>query len=199
MMKLERSPAPEFLQQNYKAWGHEFVEQRKQNSSHRFSWKSYEGKKVDKLLKPILVAMSKNHCSFCDSYPLGTASRQTIEHFRPKSQYPHLAYVWHNLFLCCDVCQSAKNERFDRKLLKPDKPEYYFEKYFVLNYKTGEIEANPSASESDQNRAKITIEMYGLNKTERQHSRLHEYKKYQKLCDDKDFCLDDFSYRFFLL
>ncbi len=199
MMKLERTPAPEFLQKNYKTWGYEFADKRKENPAYSFTWKSYEGKRINEILRGFLVSMTRNHCSFCDSYPLGTASHQTIEHFRPKSQYPLLAYVWHNLFLCCDVCQNAKNEKFDRKLLKPDKPDYCFEKYFVLNYKTGEIEANPSASESDQGRARITIEMYSLNKKERLHSRLHEYKKYQKLCNDNDFCLDDFSYRFFLL
>jgi len=135
MMKLERSPAPEFLQKNYKAWGHEFADKRKENPAYSFTWKSYEGKRVNEILREFLVSITRNHCSFCDSYPLGTASRQTIEHFRPKSQYPLLAYTWHNLFLCCDVCQNAKNEKFDRKLLKPDKPDYCFEnsyRFFLL-------------------------------------------------------------------
>ncbi|MCP4348601.1 MAG: hypothetical protein GY795_24225 [Desulfobacterales bacterium] len=42
--------------------------------------------------------------------------------------------------------QSAKGDKFDRKMLKPDTADYRFEKFFVLNYKTGQIEANPAAS-----------------------------------------------------
>ncbi|MCP4348606.1 MAG: hypothetical protein GY795_24250 [Desulfobacterales bacterium] len=54
-----------------------------------------------------------------EAYPLGISSEQTIEHFRPKWKYPKPAYVRPNLFICCNACQSAKGDKFDRKLLKP--------------------------------------------------------------------------------
>jgi uncharacterized protein (TIGR02646 family) len=48
------------------------------------------------------------------------AAQQTIDHFRPKKQLPFLTYVWHNLFLACNVCQNSKQDRYDKKLLAPD-------------------------------------------------------------------------------
>lgn len=92
MMKLQRTSAPDFLRRHYKEWGREFAENRKQNPRLPFSWKSYKGKRVNEWLVPELKRMSKNHCSFCDSFPLGTSSRQTIEHFRPKSKYQKRAF-----------------------------------------------------------------------------------------------------------
>jgi uncharacterized protein (TIGR02646 family) len=197
MMKLNRPPAPEFLQRYYKKWGREFAEKRKNNPTYTFNWKMYKGKRVDQFLRQILDDMNRSHCTFCDSYPLGPSAEQTIEHFRPKSKYPRLAYVWHNLFLACNVCQKAKGEQFDKKLLKPDTEDYQFDTYFIVNYKTGKIEVNSSANFESQERAAMTIRMYGLNNYGRPHSRLRERKKYQEL-SSKEYRLDDFSYRFFV-
>ena len=196
-MKFDRPPQPSFLAENYKRWGKEFKDKRDQNQSAPFQWKTYQGKPLNELILLELESVSKNHCAFCDGYPLGTFARQTLEHFRPKSHFPQLAYVWWNLFVCCDKCQSSKGEKFDRKLLKPDQPAYTFEHYFIINYRTGEIEVNPTASEKDQERARITIEFYGLNQHGRPRSRLHEYRKFQDL-RDKGYSVDDFSYRFFM-
>jgi uncharacterized protein (TIGR02646 family) len=119
-MKIERTSAPECLHQNYKQWGHEYATKSRNNSTYRFQWKKCKGKAVDVLIKPELVNITKNHCSYCDSYPLGTAAQQTIYHFRPKKQFPFLAYVWQNLFLVCNACQNSKQDFYDKKLLKPD-------------------------------------------------------------------------------
>ncbi|RLC14856.1 MAG: TIGR02646 family protein [Deltaproteobacteria bacterium] len=193
MMKMERTPPPDFLRKHCRVWGREFAERREENPKYRFQWKSCEGRKVNEKLGEEFGS----HCAFCDGYPLGGFSHKTIEHFRPKSQYPRLAYTWPNLFPCCNVCQNAKGEKFDRKLLKPDTKDYRFDRYFVLNYKTGKIEVSPSAGRTEQERAEITIEMYGLNRFGRPRSRLVEWKKYQGVSEE-DLCIDDFSYRFFL-
>lgn len=67
----------------------------------------------------------------------------------------------------------------------------------MVNYRTGEIEVNPRASERDQQRARLTIEIYALNEHGRPQSRLLEAKKYRSLPQD-EYILDDFPYRFFL-
>jgi len=192
MMKMERMPPPDFLRKHCRVW--EFAEKRERNPKYRFQWKTYKGGKVNEKLREEFGS----HCAFCDSWPLGISSHKSIEHFRPKSQYPRLAYAWPNLFPCCDVCQNAKGEKFDKKLLKPDTKDYHFDRYFVLSYKTGKVEANPSATQAEQKRAEITIETYGLNKFGRSHSRLIEWRKYQGISDEY-LCIDDFSYRFFLM
>lgn len=195
MNKINRPPAPDFLKNNYKKWGKQYKEDK--NKGNPFNWKSYEGERVNKILCRELEKITQNHCSFCDSYPLGVSAQQTIEHFRPKSGYPRLVYVWHNLFLACNICQSSKGEKYDKNLLKPDKKDYEFYRYFVVNYRNGEIEVNPSSTEEEQKRAKVTIEIYGLNKENRPTSRLIEYRKYKDLLE-KNYTIEDFSYRFFL-
>lgn len=180
MMKLTRSAAPECLKK-YKQWGREYATKQ----PPQFYWHQYQNCSVHEILLKELEAITANHCTFCDGYPLGAQSRQTIEHFRPKSKYPKLAYVWHNLFLCCDVCQNAKGENYDKKLLKPDAIGYEFHRYFKIKVKTGEILINPLASALDQERAQITIQMYDLNSFVRKSSRLKQLQlkylfKYRK-------------------
>lgn len=46
-------------------------------------------------------------CMYCED-SRGT----TIEHFRPKSKYPERSFVWPNLLLLCQGCQSHKGDRF---------------------------------------------------------------------------------------
>ncbi len=197
MMKFERPPQPSFLQENYKKWGKAYKAKRDKNSSAVFQWRKYARKGVNQHLLEALEPSAKSHCAFCDGYPLGTFARQTLEHFRPKSLFPELAYNWWNLFVCCDICQASKGEEFDAKLLKPDLEDYQFDRYFILNYATGEIELNPAADGFEQECAQMTIALYQLNEHGRPQSRLSEYRKYQDL-RDKAYIIDDFSYRFFL-
>lgn len=197
MTKLKRVEAPQFLIENWEAWGKEYAERRAANPSHTFSWKSWQGMSVREHILPLLKEMTKSHCSFCDGFPLGAVSRETVEHFRPKSSFPHSAYEWENLFLCCDVCQSAKGEDFDELLLKPDDTEYEFCSFFICDFKNGSIKPNPKVSLDNQKKAAKTIEIYKLNKKERCSARVEEMKKYEDL-RSKNYCLDDFSYRFFL-
>jgi len=189
MMKFTRGRRPGYLD-DYRRWGRKYAEQRRQGNTE-FKWRT----SVKDKLKMDLAKLTASHCSFCDSYPLG---QETIEHFRPRSQFPKLAYVWHNLFLCCEACQGAKDDGFDKKLLKPDRRGYNFEHYFIVNFKTGEIEVNPSASVDDQERARITIAMYNLNdrSTERRtyRDRIMNQIRKGRINLSKD--IDDLSYRF---
>jgi hypothetical protein len=86
----------------------------------------------------------------------------------------------------------AKQEKYDKRLLKPDVTGYEFHRYFIVNQTTGEIKPNPRASIEDQERAKITIEFYDLNRTVRKKARLLEWIK----ADLQTYNLDDLSYRF---
>lgn len=198
MMKFERPPQPSFLQKNYKKWGKAHKAKRDTNPSADFQWRVFEGKEVNQQLLEALEPSAKSHCAFCDGYPLGSFARQTLEHFRPKSQFPRLVYVWWNLFICCDMCQKSKGEKFDRKLLKPDQEKYEFNRYFMLDYSNGQITPNPAASPLDQERAEFTIEMYQLNNYGRPKWRMNEYKRYTDLRDKEGYSLDVFPYRFFL-
>lgn len=138
--------------------------------------------------------MTQQHCAFCDGL-LGLTSRETVEHFRPKKTFPKLAYAWDNLFPCCDLCQSIKLERFDEALLKPDTEDYAFNNYFTVNYHTGKIELSSRSDLDAQAKARITLELYGLNTKERMIARTREMECFSRA---EVPCVDDYNYRFFL-
>ena len=138
--------------------------------------------------------MTNMHCAFCDGQ-LGVVSQETIEHFRPKSKYPTLAYHWDNLFPCCNLCQSIKKERFDEALLKPDDINYAFYDFFTVNYHNGEITPSSHANLAAQTRAHKTIELFGLNTEARKEARKRELRHFSEALVP---CIDDYNYRFFL-
>lgn len=191
MHKLVRPEAPPCLCEQCMAWTEEFVAARRANPAHGFTWRSpgcYDE------IRARLLAMSLRHCAFCDGL-LGTQSRKTVEHFRPKSVFPEQAYAWDNLYPCCDVCQAAKRESFDEALLRPDSGDYRFDAYFMVNFRTGELEPHPGACDAARQRAAVTIGLYGLNTPERNHDRRRVLAHFGR---DPQPCLDDYPYRFAL-
>lgn len=189
---MTRPQAPDCLQALAPVWIAAFVEARQRQPAATFSWPSREcyGE-----IRRSLVTMSVGHCAFCDGL-IGLTSRETVEHFRPKSVFPALAYDWDNLFPCCDLCQSVKRERFDAALLRPDRQEYRFEDFFVLDYRTGLLRPRPGADDAARYRAEVTIDLYGLNRPERARERLRTWRHF---CQEEAPCLDDFPYRYALI
>jgi uncharacterized protein (TIGR02646 family) len=153
--------------------------------------------------KERLFEASGDRCAFCDGLTKIT-SKATVEHFRPKSKFPALKAQWSNLFPCCDQCQSAKLEKFDEALLKPDELDYRFGKYFVCNFRTGEIEIDPGSEPDEQRRAVATTQIYGLNTTARCNARRTEHRKWLAVVSQIGATaverpdLDDWQFRFFL-
>lgn len=191
MMPMLRTLAPQCLKDNCKKWGKEYKQKlNNPNVNDKLSWK---GKYEE--ISGELFAITKNHCCFCDLHPL-KASGATVEHFRPKSKYPLLSYVWENLFYCCVNCQK-KGNRFplDYRLLKPDEISYSFNHYFVFSFSTGIIKPNPACSFKEQKRAENTIGLYRLNKYGRPEARISEHKKF---LDANNPDLENYSYRFIL-
>ncbi len=202
MMKIERFPAPVFLVEKSEKWGIRYKERRDENAAALFSWTQHKNQRVNLLLLPILMKMTSisgrienAHCSFCDGFPVEPVSANSIEHFRPKTLFPLLAYTWENLFYCCSKCQESKLENFDEKLLKPDVSDYSFEYYFQYDTKTGEIIPNPDRSEIETLRAEKTIELYGLNEHGRPNARKRTIRQF---IDSNNPIIDEFPYRFIL-
>lgn len=60
-------------------------------------------------VKTALEALIGLKCHYCEQ----TIERFDVEHFRPQSIYPALAYQWSNLLLACQTCnQTYKSDRF---------------------------------------------------------------------------------------
>jgi uncharacterized protein (TIGR02646 family) len=59
-----------------------------------------------------LRAMFGSKCGYCEA-EVAAISPQHVEHYRPASRYPGLAYQWDNLLLACPHCNSTyKSDRF---------------------------------------------------------------------------------------
>jgi uncharacterized protein (TIGR02646 family) len=182
------------LQENSKKWGENYAKQKSKNTTYTFQWKTFEKKKVNQLILPILKVQTQYHCSYCDFFP-PRKSDETIDHFQPKGNtlYQLMVYEWTNLYYSYSHCQDMKLENYDISLLRPDATDYKFEKYFILNFSTFEIKSNPSASFEDQKRADISIRIFGFNELGQRIARRHSFERYN-LTSSPD--LEDFAFKF---
>lgn len=180
MMPMARPDEPAYLREHGPSWTERWLARRAQDPSAAFEWPQLGGQKLNKLLLNELLSLTHNHCSYCDHSPLGAGSRQTIDHFRPKSSpsFRHLAFMWTNLFACCDVCQARKAEGWDELLLKPDETGYSFDRFFEFNPFDGSLHPQPFASKDQQARSEATIRLLGLNDAPRREARRAALRRY---------------------
>ena len=127
-------------------------------------------------MQKLLSEHTGQHCSYCDSL-MGYSSRDTIDHFLPKSRFPCLAYVWSNLYLCCDGCQ-RKGVRYDKQALRPDEPGNSFSRYF--RYRSDGQICVIAADETDRERAEITLRVLDLNDAELVKDRSRAFRQHSK-------------------
>ena len=156
MRNFQRVEEPVILRENHVKWTTQWVELSQKNTGARFNWYRFDNLSAREHILPSLAEQTDSHCSFCDAFPVGGVSNETVEHFRPKNQFPDLAYTWSNLYYCCDACQSAKGEKWEKwdlLLLNPDASDYSFSRYFEFDFTTGEIKPNLLSEIQDQQRA----------------------------------------------
>ncbi len=180
MRKMDRLPCPQILIDR----GTEWTEQHGGSGY----WPTINRKKLNHILMDEgLRGQTQAHCSYCDSFPISPPGDETIDHFRPKASHPELAYIWENLFYCCNYCQ---RKNYEQGLLKPDEPGYEFERYFQWDFESLHVLPNEVATTEDQYRATLTIRCLKLNQGHPE-CRKHALKNF-KNCPD---CLDDYAYR----
>jgi len=158
MEKIDRKPLSEIptlkkLEDNWEKWG---IESKAWRSSGRLYLE----------IRKQLENMTLEHCSFCDDFPIGANSTETIEHYFPKKEYFCFMYCWENLFYCCTKCQSEANKHSFEYTLKPDNTDYRFEDYFYYHIKSGELRVLENLEiDSDKHlKANQFLERYGINK-----------------------------------
>lgn len=189
MRKLCREPEPEVLERLGSQWQRKWEEQRA--TGKEFRWPNIDGEALNRKLLPALKAQTQDHCSFCDFFPVSPPGIDTIEHFKPKGMFPECAFAWDNLFFCCSCCQQSKGPKYDKLAIKPDEPDYSFDRFFRWDWTTGKLLPNERSSPPDQERAQVTIELFGLNRrhpTLRKRERRHREK-------DPASPVSDFAYR----
>lgn len=162
MIKVARSPKPAILERNQRAWTKALLD-----ASTDAERRKAVGKYRHKSIKDILVSMFHGKCAYCES-KIAHVDYGHIEHFRPKSRFPELAFEWTNLFLSCAICNSAayKGKLFPESaeggpLINPcnDKPEEHFEFVFDPVAKLATVVGKTT-------RGQTTEKILGLNRSD---------------------------------
>ncbi|MBF0311151.1 MAG: TIGR02646 family protein [Magnetococcales bacterium] len=190
MMKFNRPNQPRCLAIKSTDWTTRWLADKKK--SQVFRW--YNAKCKTSVSQALSQAHAR-HCAFCD-LRLALSSTETIEHFKPKSTFPELAFVWDNLYPACTLCQRYKLEKFDDRLLRPDDTAYSFDTYFMIDYSCGKLKPNSRLSPVEKERAEKTIELYGLNEAGRPQARFDMLEDLDKLDRSKQ---DKYDFRYLFL
>ncbi len=201
---LASIPALRKLAENYVKWGQDF-QTLLANGGKSSSFKFERSTGLYQKMRDELCAITKEHCSFCDTYPVGDKSKETIEHYYPKNDFPLKSYDWDNLFYCCDKCQSEANKTEFKETLKPDVLDYHFSNYFYFDLQSGELkilEHLKTEFPADFEKAESFLIRYGINNNpKRNRARIFLYKDIQNHFMSKsqtgdDRLRDDFMYRY---
>lgn len=195
MIRFNRTPIPNELNGSWVKWTRYYL-RRRNNGQGTFYWNKYpnaKGSPISKIIVRDLLLCCQFHCSYCDKFPL-FKSDKTIDHFKPKSSFPLGAYQWTNLFPACDNCQTSKLNQFVSELLKPDEISYDFNRYFMIDYTTFKLRANPVSIRFDRKRANITIAIMNLNDSAHITSRRHQFERYKTSTGVVN--LNDYPYRY---
>jgi len=196
MQECRRGPAPELLTKHGPEIGAEYARRRREDPRYLYRWPQRGGQDLRHIALAALAEMTSHRCSYCDAYPLKATGRYEIDHFRPKTreEFYELVCTWDNLFLICTACNGAKRDQWEPPLLRPDDEGYAFERYFLFNFETGELQPAPDIPPPDRHRARRTIEILDLNRADACKTRLSTIKAIRRRESDDE--LADLGHRF---
>ena len=106
-----------------------------------------------------LRAAYSGRCAYTSRYLVYTGS---IDHFRPKSKYPHLAYEWDNYRFCRQVMNTRKGDSED--VMDPFRIQ---DGWFTLDMPSCLVRPEPALSWPTRKRVNMTINTLGLNSDDR--------------------------------
>jgi len=158
MHKVNRITQPKILSDNYEKWTSELIEQiALNNGDYSKVNDKYKNQYNQREIKESLKNMYNGCCCYCEG-SISLVSYGAIEHFKPKSLYPELSFVWDNLHYCCEICNTTyKKSQWNDLLLDPSKDDISL--YLSFNIHTGEYEAI-----QENERGKETIRITGINR-----------------------------------
>lgn len=117
MISVPRIPAPAYLEPGkVAAWHNDLCDRRAQYYRALAAYRPGTGSKPTRPKTPdyyrhpdvrkALEDMFNSKCAYCEG-EVAAVSPQHVEHYRPASRYPGLAYNWDNLLFACPHCNST--------------------------------------------------------------------------------------------
>ncbi|CEJ73610.1 conserved hypothetical protein [[Clostridium] sordellii] len=158
MIKINKqAEPPKILLDNKEKWTNNLMEAVKKYGSY----KKIPRDEKEKLLKnykhrdiqSILFDSSYMKCVFCECKPAEGGNIE-VEHFAPKSLYPHLTFEWSNLLPICRNCNGSKSnhDTLNSVIINPSEadPDRYFD-FKTLKMVTSDTSPNKDISENTLN------------------------------------------------
>ena len=174
MRWIDRGPEPDgvagYGRQFTPGWVDYFRHQRGGRPTDSF-WREF---------RPALGTQSDGLCWYCERLCQRDAENggrtPTVDHFRPLSRFPELAYEWSNWIFSCYRCNSEnKGDSWpDSGYVDPCEPDLAErpERYFDYDAVTGELLPKSGLPAEARDKAMQTIDDLGLNKLDVRFYRL---------------------------
>ena len=162
MIKINKKSTPSILLKKQEEWTKKLMKAVESHGGYSNIPKTerdsllahYRHKDIQKTL----AESSHDKCAFCECKP-GESSNMEVEHFKPKSLYPELAFDWDNLLPACRRCNEAKlqHDTGSDPIINPcvEDPET------LLTYDF--IQICPIPGTDKEKIAQTTIDVCGLN------------------------------------
>ena len=135
--------------------------------------------------RPMLGSRTDGICWYCERRCNAYAERggraPTVDHFRPLSRFPQLAYQWSNWVFSCQRCNGENKQDGwpDSGYVDPsaadvaERPERYFE----YDSETGELIPKKGLTGVNRQKALHTINDLGLNKLDVRYFRFEQSRR----------------------
>jgi uncharacterized protein (TIGR02646 family) len=111
MIHIDRGPRPEGFDNRAQKWATRFQDEQKRDPKLTISQFWTRIRNEVRQDAAVLYGAFHGKCAFCESR-MRHVSAPHIEHYRPKSQFPALAFIWENWLLSCGRCNDSKWAHF---------------------------------------------------------------------------------------
>lgn len=124
-------------------------------------------------------------CAWCESWVERATSYEEVDHYRPKSHYYWLGYVWDNLIISCKPCNTLKQDQFpledEQHRAADHHSDLASERALLLNPYEDEpdehLEWRQHMLKMRSARGEETIKIVGLNRPELRSARAEHYRE----------------------
>lgn len=169
MIPVKMQPEPKNFDVLVRKPGNEFLAHVPTPASTDWTGKEYWQKAL-----PDAKAAYKSICAYSAMWIPHTTGNHSIDHFVPKSKAPQLAYEWSNFRYVAARFNSRKGIKtiLDPFTIEAD--------WFILNFGTFYVSANPLLPEQQKNKVNQTIEILKLNSDDEMVEEREGYYNYYK-------------------
>lgn len=170
MIPVIPQPEPSDFDKNIRQKGYHYLSQNPNPTSKQWNTHAYWRE-----ILPELYHAYGGVCAYYGEWFPESSGAGAVEHYKPKSHYPHLAYEWHNYRLASDLVNARKGDFED--VLDPFEIHYG---WFQLTFTQLIVKPAPTIDEKISHQILATIKRLKLNDEICIRSRLRWLSKY---CD----------------